>query len=234
MLPEPSTLLSRAISVIYSRSSSKGLLTEADSGLGGATDALPTSTESNHLPDPDLASAVSSDPSSDNDIAVASPLGIELPESVPTPSACTLSTSTAHGASITVSLDGLSSADGVRSRSERRLSACSPTEPPTTCSLAKLSTFHLTADTTMPPMVGWEQYVVGGVGCELPTIEEGATTLDQAIVWPSSAQVPKATGVADEVEVYGGGQIIGINGDVILSADSLGEKSRYTVLTRFI
>lgn len=86
----------------------------------------------------------------------------------------------------------------------------------------------------MPQMVGWEKYVVGGVGCELPTIEEGATTLDQAIVWPSSAQVPKATGVADEVEVYGGGQIIGINGDVILSADSLGEKSRYTVLTRFI
>lgn len=73
----------------------------------------------------------------------------------------------------------------------------------------------------MPSTVGWGETVNGGVGDELPTIEEEATTLDQAIVWPSSdssAHVREAKEITSEVEIYGGGQIIGLNGGVILSA----------------
>ena len=75
-------------------------------------------------------------------------------------------------------------------------------------------------------MMDWERATTGGVGDQLPTIEESATTLDQAIVWPSSdssTHVGEATGAMDEVQVYGGGQIIGLNGDVIVSAGPLGE-----------
>ena len=75
-------------------------------------------------------------------------------------------------------------------------------------------------------MVGWGETVIGGVGGELPTIEKAATTLDQAIVWPSSdspAHSREATEITNEVEIYGGGQIIGLNGGIILSATPPGE-----------
>lgn len=198
-----------------------------------AFDALSNTTDPSHpSPAPDLVSTVSSStPLSENGIAVASPLGHELFESRSTPSAYGKSTALAFNAAhegSTLALDGLSSADGVRSASEHRQSACSPMERPTTWSPAKHPTLHLTANKLMPSMMNcWERAATGGeVGGQLPTIKEAGITLDQAIVWPpstSSAHVGEATGAADEVQVYGGGQIIGLNGDVILSADSLGE-----------
>ena len=77
----------------------------------------------------------------------------------------------------------------------------------------------------MPSMVERGRPPTQRVGDQLSTIEEATITLDQAIVWPSdsSAHVSEAPGATNEAQVYGGGQIIGVNGDVILSADPLGE-----------
>lgn len=58
------------------------------------------------------------------------------------------------------------------------------------------------------------------------SIEETTVTLNQAVVWPSSdssKHIVGATATTDEAQLYGGGQIIGLGGDVILSAGPLGE-----------
>ena len=198
----------------HSRSNATGLLDEAGSDTDVVVDALNTTTESNTPHDPDVASIASSAPSSEDPVH-SSLLGIEPPESesrsldfdyTKVPSA--------HGSSMRLSIDGPSSADSVRS-TERRRALCSQTER-SAAPFATQSAFHLAVDKMM---MDWERATTGGVGDQLPTIEESATTLDQAIVWPSS----DSSTHMDEVEVYGGGQIIGVNGDVIVSAGPLGE-----------
>lgn len=91
--------------------------------------------------------------------------------------------------------------------------------------------FHLVVDKMM---ADWER-ATGGVVDQLPIIDESAVTLDQAMVWPSpdsAAHAGGATGAGDENQVYGGGQIIGLNGDVILSACPMSEYSRGVCLAR--
>lgn len=201
--------------------------------MDGAFDALRNTADPNHLPPATgLVSTVSSsDLSSEDDIAVASPQGIELSDSGSSPSAyaknTTLAFSTARGDS-TAALDGLSSADDVRSTSEHRPSACSPIERATTWSLAKRPAFHPAVDMPKPSMMDcWEKAVTGGgVGGQLPTIKEAAITFNQTIVWPSSrslAHVGENSEATDEIQVYGRGQIIGPSGDIVLSSDPVGE-----------
>eukprot|EP00904_Undaria_pinnatifida_P000165 jgi/Undpi1/10149/HiC_scaffold_28.g12603.m1 len=175
-----------------------------------------------HMGDADEVFIMSLAPPSKND-TVASPLGTRLPEYVPTPSApvkSILPTGIAHGASMQLSLNGLGSADVVRS-TELLNAACSLTEQPES-SVAMQPALHLAVGKAMASLVGWER-VTGGIGGQLPTIEEETDTLDEAIVCPSrgSTDIDLATETADEAHVYGGGQIIGCNGAAILSAPPL-------------
>lgn len=201
--------------------------------MGGAFDTLCNTTDPNHLPSAaGVVTIVSfSDLSSEDDIAVASPLGTELSDPGSSPSAyaknTTLAFNTVRGDSTPV-LDGLSSADDVRSTSEHGPSACSPTKRPTTWSLAKQPSLHPAVDMPKPSMMDcWERVSTGvGVGGQLPTIKKGAITLDQAIVWPSpsnSTHIGEASGATDVGNAYGEGQIIGHSGDIILSSDPPGE-----------
>ena len=214
------------------RSNSSGFLTETGSITEGDFDGLCKIKDPNHLPlAHDLVSSVSSAPLSEGGIALASPLGLERSESAPTPTSSVyvktiaLPLNVPHGASTQLPVDGLSNPDGVNSRSERRQSACSLPDRPTTRSLAKQHMLQLAVAKKMPSMVERGRPPTQRVGDQLSTIEEATITLDQAIVWPSdsSAHVSEAPGATNEAQVYGGGQIIGVNGDVILSADPLGE-----------
>ena len=185
--------------------------------------------------DADEVFIMSPAPSIKNDI-VASPLGTTLPEYVPTPSApvkSILSTGTAHGASMQLSLDGLGSADVVRS-TELLNAACSLTEQPES-SVAMQPALHLAVGKAMASLVGWER-VTGGIGGQLPTIEEETDTLDEAIVCPSrgSTDIDLATETADEAHVYGEGQIIGCNGAAILSAPPLGKGNQICYMISLI
>lgn len=149
-------------------------------------------------------------------------LGIERPESASSMSSDIVNTNApgARGAPMELPIDGPSSADGVRSM-ERAQSVSSPTER-SVAPFDKQPSFILAVDEMM---ANWERDIAG-VGDQLPATKEAATTLEQAMVWPSSDSATPAggtTGAGDEDQVYGGGQIIGLNGDVILSAGPLGE-----------
>lgn len=57
------------------------------------------------------------------------------------------------------------------------------------------------------------------VGGPSPTLQQAMVTLDEAIVWPvaSSVKAKEATALGAEELLYGGGQIIGHDGEVITS-----------------
>ncbi|CAM9254049.1 unnamed protein product [Laminaria digitata] len=115
-------------------------------------------------------------------------------------------------------------------------------------SLSRATASHVARTRTLPALPIWLR--AGGVGASLftdekessshdrpespavndtgvhasDTIEEATVTLDQAVVWPSSDKskhIVGATTTTDEAQLYGGGQIIGLGGDVILSAGPL-------------
>lgn len=150
------------------------------------------------------------------------PLGTERPESASSMSSDIVNTNVpgARGAPMELSIVGPSSADGVR-WTERPQSVSSPTER-SAAPFGQQPSFLLAVDKMM---ADWERGIAE-VGGQLPTTEGAATTFEQALVWPSSDSATPAggtTGAGDEDQVYGGGQIIGLNGDVILSAGPLGE-----------
>lgn len=57
------------------------------------------------------------------------------------------------------------------------------------------------------------------VGDPSPTLQQAMVTLDDAVVWPvaSAVKAEEATGLGAEELLYGGGQIIGLDGEVISS-----------------
>lgn len=57
------------------------------------------------------------------------------------------------------------------------------------------------------------------VGGPSPTLQQAMVRLDDAIVWPvaSALKAEKATALGAEELLYGGGQIIGLDGEVISS-----------------
>ena len=207
----------------HCRSNSTGLPIKVGSVMDRVFDALRKTTEGEHPPAPDVISSGSSAPSSEDNTA-PSPLGIALPRSAFTPPAhdeSILPTSTL-GTSMQLALDELNSADVVRS-TERRQSAFSLPEQPAP-TFAKQPALHLAVGNTVPLSMAWER-AAREIGDQLPATEEGAITLDQAIVWPSGSltHTDLTTGTADEAQAYGGGAITGCNGDVVLGAGSIGE-----------
>eukprot|EP00904_Undaria_pinnatifida_P000172 jgi/Undpi1/10155/HiC_scaffold_28.g12608.m1 len=204
-------------------STSTGLIAETSIGLDGGSDSLRTGTKSDHLPVLDLVDIESSASSGEDDTS-SCPLCNEVSEAAPTPLACAknlISVDRSHGDSVQRSPVGPISDGGVRSteRQHSALSLATRTSP----LLDERHTIQLAVGETVPVVVRRER-ATGGVGGQQPITGDAAISLDQAIVWPSSTSTHTnvATGMADESQVYGGGQLIGLNGDVILGASPLG------------
>ena len=182
-----------------------------------------TGTKSDHLPVLDLVDIESSASSGEDDTS-SCPLCNEVSEAAPAPLACAknlISVDRSHGDSVQRSPVGPISDGGVRSteRQHSALSLATRTSP----LLDERHTIQLAVGETVPVVVRRER-ATGGVGGQQPITGDAAISLDQAIVWPSSTSTHTnvATGMADESQVYGGGQLIGLNGDVILGASPLG------------